>query len=162
MKPIQAARPNPFRDPSLAPDWAQLTRLGGDRVALLFEDLRARLGKIGGIQEELRYHGPEWGWGPHYRLGGASLCAVRALPGRLEAVIEVEPASLPKLLGSPSLGAGVRSIVAQLFASGSPWQAPIVLSNRTTVRDFARLVVLKSKAVEVSRARRRRPDGTGL
>lgn len=78
---------NPFCDPNVKPDWAQLTRLGGDRVAILFEELRRRIGAIGGLTEDLHFASPEEGWVPRYSLDGETIAHAHIGPGSLEATL---------------------------------------------------------------------------
>lgn len=80
---------NPFRHPDVKPDWAQLTRLGGDRVAILFEELRRRVGVIDGLVEDLHFVGPEDGWVPRYSVNGETVAFTHIGPGRLEATLHV-------------------------------------------------------------------------
>ena len=93
---------NPFRNPSAKPQWAQLTRLGGDRVAILFEDLRKRISGISGLVEELHFSGPEDGWLPRYRVGDRVLLTVQILPGSLTAQVELDESLARNLLNSPN------------------------------------------------------------
>jgi len=93
---------NPFRDPHTKPQWAQLTRLGGDHVAILFEDLRTQISGIIGLVEELHFSGPEEGWLPRYRVGHQVLLTVQILPGSLTAVVELDESLARNLLNSPS------------------------------------------------------------
>jgi hypothetical protein len=41
----------PLNDPHLNPEWAVFSRRGGDRTAILFDDLRLLLGRIQGALE---------------------------------------------------------------------------------------------------------------
>ena len=93
---------NPFRDAGAKPQWAQLTRLGGDRVAILFEDLRSQISGINGLVEELYFNGPEEGWLPRYRVGDQVLLTVQVLPGCLTAMIELDEGLAKNLLNSPN------------------------------------------------------------
>ncbi len=137
---------NPFRDPESKPEWAQLTRLAGDRVAILFEDLRGRLGKIDGLQEELHYSAV-LGWVPRYRLGESTLCMVRIMPGLLEATVELDHPLREKLLASPRVTAGIKMAIRS--ASLDESSAPVLfqLANQATVRAFANVVLFKAKFV---------------
>ena len=77
----------PFRDPNSKPDWAQLTRLGGDRVANLFEELRRRMGVVEGLTEDLYFAGPEEGWAPRYTVGGETVAVAHIRPASLGATL---------------------------------------------------------------------------
>lgn len=142
---------NPFRKPETKPDWAQLTRLGGDRVAILFEDLRARVGRLVGLTEELHYGGTEWGWTPRYRLGNETIFTVHLLPGILEATVEVDAARREKLLASTKLAAGVKAVIRDASPQGGATRARFRLSNGRAVRSFAKFVLMISKFIDRKR-----------
>ncbi len=86
---------NPFQhaaDSTLqAAPWAALARLGGDRVALLFEDLRRALGRIDSLVEALHYDEKSRRWLPRYSLAGQVILTVSVLPGILEAELQLDP-----------------------------------------------------------------------
>jgi hypothetical protein len=77
----------PFRDPESKPDWAQLTRWGGNRVANLFEELRRRIGVVEGLIEDLHFAGPEEGWVPRYSVGGETIAIAHIRPASLAATL---------------------------------------------------------------------------
>jgi hypothetical protein len=132
----------PFHDPSRKPQWAQLSRLGGDRVAILFKELRQSLGRIDGIVERLSFAGDEDGWVVQYCAGNTELFTARISPGLLEVKI-------------PSESGGVESKMLQLSAalkraiqnsqSARFWQ--FCLKNRAMVHSFASLVAARSKQI---------------
>src|SRR5579872_1139120 len=99
---------NPFNDPATKPQWAQLTRLGGDRVAILFEDLRCQIAKIDGVIESLRYSGPEEGWVAEYCADGTALFTARIFPGVLEVTMVFDGSGCAQLIGSEKLGARMK------------------------------------------------------
>jgi len=135
---------NPFRDPHAKPRWAELTRLAGDRAAILFEDLRRRLAGIDGLQEELFYAGPDDGWLPRYKAGEQVLFSAHILPGALEASIELEAPLRDRALASPRVAAGIKEALrrAALAPEGN---VRLRLSSASLVRSFARLVLMKSR-----------------
>ncbi len=138
---------NPFRDPEAKPEWAQLTRLAGDRAAILFEDLRGRLSKIEGLQEELYYGGAGCGWVPRYCRRDKILCMVRILPGLLEAEVELERPLCENLLASPRVAAGIKKAMRSASLDESSACVRVQLADQATARAFASLVLLKSKYV---------------
>ena len=79
--------------------WAQLTRLAGDRAAILFEDLRRRVGTIAGLVEELHYDSVAQCWTPRYRLGEEVLFTAHILPAALEATVTLGAGERISLLG---------------------------------------------------------------
>src|SRR2546428_9410083 len=99
---------NPFRDARSRPEWAQLTRLAGDRASILFEDFRRCLSKIDGLQEELHYGGPERGWGPRYPGHGGGLFAGRGLPGILGGTVEIQAPPFPEPLRLPKIAESLK------------------------------------------------------
>lgn len=136
---------NPFRDAGTQPDWAQFTRLGGDRVTILFEDLRGRLGAIEELSEDMHYAGPEEGWRARYRLGDALLFTARIFPGVLEATLWVSARERNRLLQRQSGGAALGKALSEAQGEGDLWAARLVLKNSSGVRSFARWVVHLSK-----------------
>ena len=127
------------------PQWAQLTRLAGDRAAILFEDLRRRVGKIAGLQEELHYFGPEQAWAPRYRIGEETLFIVRVRPGLLEAAVPLDESLRQKLLASPKLGAEIKEAIRNVSVQDPDTGIKLKLSNPATVRALVNLVLMKSK-----------------
>lgn len=140
--PISGFRP--FHDPSTKPQWAQLSRLGGDRVAILFKELRASLGKIGGITERLHFAGIEEGWVVRYGVGGAELFTARISPGKLEVKLPWESASAERPFRMPQPSAALRRSIQISQDSNS---ARICLKNRAAVRSFSSLVLARSKLI---------------
>ena len=136
---------NPFRNPKAKPHWAELSRLAGDRAAILFQELRRDIAKIEGLEEDLHYHGPAWGWAPRYRLGGRALFSAHILPGRLEASIELDDALREVSLKSLKVAASLKEAVRAMNSAGVFTALRLPLPNLTAVRAFARLVVIKSK-----------------
>lgn len=145
MRPLSEAPPNLFRDPQKKPDWAQLTRWGGDRAAILFEDLRRCVSKIEGLQEELYYGGPEWGWVPRYRLGNEVLFVAHIFPGMLEATLYLEESLCGKLLKSPAVSAHMKNAIRAAPVLHREAAVRVRLRNASLVRSFAKLVLEKSQ-----------------
>lgn len=133
---VQKLSSNPFRDPDAKPSWAHLTRLGGDRVAILFEALRKRVGSIPGLIEDLHFTGPEEGWAPRYCLGEETVAYVHIRPGILEAVLY------------PGDGGGAR----QESAAGTR-EAPVTTRSDARGKERVR-VQLASRAAASAFARR--------
>ncbi len=136
---------NPFQGPHAKPDWAQLTRLAGDRATILFEDLRRRVSKITGLQEELHYYGPGWGWAPRYHVGERTLLTVHVLPGRLEATVALEGPLRERLLTSPRVAAGIKEAIRHASIDNGTVHVRVRLSSRSDIRSLASLVLMKSK-----------------
>ncbi len=142
---MTGSRANLFRDRDTPPSWAQLTRLAGDRAAILFEDLRRRLGKIDGLREELYYHEAESGWAPRYKLGEQVLCTAHILPGILEASLELEAPLRESVLNSPRVAAVIREAVRRAPVAPGVVALRLRLSNASLVRSFATIVIMKSR-----------------
>ena len=73
---------NFYRGWNRKPEWSQLIRMAGDQAAILCNELRWHLGKLGDVREEIRYYGSELGWMPRYQFGRSTLCMVHMLPGK--------------------------------------------------------------------------------
>ena len=144
---------NPFRNPSRRPEWAQLTRLAGDRAAILFEQLRTAVGSIEGLVEELHFAGPEVGWIPRYRLGETTLFAAHISPGLLEASIELDESVCEKLLASPKTGAEFKAAIRSAITEGGTATVYVSLPTFTAVRSFARETRTKGKLVAALRTK---------
>lgn len=136
---------NPVRGPAKKPEWAQLIRLGGDRVAMLFQELRQSVGTVDGIVERL--HGSEGRWVVRYDLGGTELFTARISPGLLEAVIPLSPSDQARLLRMRSLSGTIKDAVRNSANEAGSNSIRLRLTGRRVVRSFASLVKAKSKLV---------------
>jgi hypothetical protein len=136
---------NPFRDPGTQPDWAEFTRLGGDRVTILFEDLRKRIGAIEGLSEDMHYACPEEGWRARYCLGDTLLFTARIFPGVLEVTLWVNAGERNRLLQRQSGGAALGKALSEAQGERDLLAARLELKNSSGVRSFARWVVHLSK-----------------
>ncbi len=150
MNPPLSAPQYPFRDPQRQPDWAQLTRWGGDRVAVLFEDLRKRIGKIEGLVEDLHYSGAEDGWTPRYRVGGDTLFIAHVAPGKLEVTLALDAARWEQLRSSRKAGRRMTQTLSAARLEEGKVSLRLPLSNRAAVRSFSALVVLAGKLLSAS------------
>src|SRR5579863_1397157 len=135
-----------LRDPARRPDWAQLTRLAGDRAAIRFEALRRAISGIDGLVEELCYDGPDRGWVPRYRVGAIVLASVRISPGALEAAIELDGALRERVLESPRIAGSIKQAILAAPVAGGAIQLRLRLSSLAQVRALARVMLEKSKA----------------
>jgi hypothetical protein len=145
---------NPFRGPARQSDWAQTTRLAGDRAAILLADLRRRVAGIDGLAEELQSCGGKPGWELRYRLSETTLFDVLVLPGRLEATIGLEPASVERLLGSLRVSQEIKQAIASAEQAGEH-HVRFPLASATAVRFFSRLVLAKARSLTRAAARPR-------
>ena len=134
-----------FRDAQAKPDWAQFTRLGGDRVAILFEELRTRISAISGLVEELYFSGPAQGWGPRYRVGDRVLLKVNIAPGNLGAMVEMEEMLFIKLLRSPKNAGKIKKWFRTVSIREGIALLSVRLSNRADICSLANLVVRISR-----------------
>jgi hypothetical protein len=133
--------------PAKEPGWAQLIRLGGDRVAVLFEELRRAVGKVDGIVERLHYLSGECRWAVQYCVGGIELFAVRISPGTLEVAMPLSRSDAEILLRTHNLSAGMKDAIRR-NASGTGSNAlRLPLTDRRLVRSFATAVKAKGKLV---------------
>jgi len=142
MNPFTEFRFKPFYDPSTKPQWGQLSRLGGDRVAILFKELRTSLGKIEGIIERLYFSGVEDGWVVRYCIGNTELFTARISPGSLEVKLPSDFAGPEKPFKIPQLSAALKGAV-QNSPSGNSTR--ICVRNRAMVHSFSNFVAARSK-----------------
>jgi hypothetical protein len=140
--------PDRLRNPEAKPTWAQLSRLGGDRVAILFEDLRKRIGAIDGLVEDLHFAGREEGWVPRYTVGRRELFRARILPGTLEATVRLGASEFAALVALRSVRAATKSALESNRSSEGESHAHFILKNVSDVCSFSRLIVALSGLVE--------------
>jgi hypothetical protein len=149
-----------LKDQTRKPDWAQLTRLAGDRVAILFEELRRRVGAIDGLVEELFYYGPQeasgtdqvnWGWAPRYRVGETTLFSVTIRPADLEAGITLDGVLRERLLESQRVARGIKEAIRGAPVDGDTTRLRVRLSRLAEVRALASVVLMKSKSASFTR-----------
>jgi hypothetical protein len=140
-----ADHPNPVTAGHTNSQWAQLTRLAGDRAAILFEDLRRRLGSIAGLVEELHYDGAAERWTPRYRLGEKVLFTAHILPAALEATVTLDAGERLSLLGSRRLNSTMKHLIRQTPMVEGQFSVRVRLNSRAAVREFAGLVVTRCR-----------------
>jgi hypothetical protein len=141
---------NLVRGPAKRPGWAQLVRLGGDRVAILFDELRKLVGRIDGIVERLHYSAPEGRWLVQYQAGGVELFTVRISPGLLEAGMLLSPSEIESILRLRKLCGSIRNEIRAAVAHPELCPIRFALKDRRTVRSFANLAQVKDKLVRDS------------
>lgn len=134
-----------LRDPQRPPEWAQLTRLAGDRAAILFEELRRRASAIDGLVEELIYQGPDVGWTPHYRCAATSLFSVLIRPGVLEAVVTLDCRKRERALASNRIARRIKQQIRNAPVENELTRLRVPLAKVEDIRAFASLAVLKSQ-----------------
>jgi hypothetical protein len=139
--PPNSSTRNPFCDVGAKPQWAQLTRLGGDRVAILFEDLRTQISAIDGLVEELHFNGPEEGWLPRYRVSNQVLLRVEVRPGSLTAVVELEESLAKKLLNSPAGAGRIKTWFRAAAIREGIALLRVRLSSRAHTRSLTKLIL---------------------
>lgn len=130
--------------PARRPEWAQMIRLGGDRVAVLFEELRKSLGKVDGIVERLSRSGREAGWAVRYDVSGAVMLTARISPGLLEVDIPLNPSERESLLRTRGLGERIKVAIRSLN-NEDPNLLTLPLTDRRAVLAVANLVRVKSR-----------------
>jgi hypothetical protein len=138
--------PNPFRGPARGPGWAELTRLAGDRGAILLMDLRRRISSIHTLQEEVVYN-PERGWDCVYRAGNRTLFTLHVGPALLEATMGLEGALRERLLRSSRVGRALQRTLRELPLENGTVSLRVRLSNANLVRSFARLAAIKARTL---------------
>jgi len=125
-----------------------MIRLGGDRVAVLFEELRKSVGKVDGIVERLHYSGREDGWVVQYDVSGVELMTARISPGLLEANIPLSPADRESLLRMQKLSVTIKDAIRGIPKESESDQVRVPLTNRRTVHSVANLVTAKARLAQ--------------
>jgi hypothetical protein len=125
--------------------WAQLTRLAGDRAALLFEDLRRRVGTIAGLIEELHYDDVAERWTPRYLFGAQVVFTAHILPAALEVMLTLTADERISLLGSRRLSSAMKQFLRQAPRIDGQVSVRVPLNSRAAVREFASLVVSRCR-----------------
>ncbi len=138
---------NPYLDPHVQPDWAQFTRLAGDRAAILFEELRAALGDIEGLREDVHFASEAAGWAPRYRLGEITLFVVRILPGLLEAIMDLDRSEHEALLTAKGVSQEIIAILQQASGRDTSAVIRVHLDSRSQVSRWVRLVKARCRLV---------------
>lgn len=144
---------NPLCGPGTKPEWSHFTRLGGDRAAILFEYLRAQVGTIEGLVEDLHYFGDQVGWAPRYSVGEITLFAVHISPGTLEASTELAEPLRNELLAKARISSKLKQAIHSAPVHGKSAALRMPLADRAAVRAFANVVRMKSKIVEAGRTK---------
>ncbi|MEJ2006768.1 MAG: hypothetical protein P8Z30_01195 [Acidobacteriota bacterium] len=135
--------------PAKKPEWAQMVRLGGERVAVLFEELRRSVGKIDGIVEKLCYSGREGGWVVQYRVSGVELLTMRIAPGLLEVSIPLSPSEREILPGMRNLSGTIKDAIRGISNNEVESNSVRVpLTNRRRVHSVANLVMVKARLAQ--------------
>jgi len=142
---------NLVRGPARKPGWAQLVRLGGDGVAVLFDELRKLVGRIDGVVERLHYSAGEERWVVQYRVGDAELFTVRISPGLLEAGMALNRSDAGRLLRNHNLSGTTRDAIRT--AAAEPWQGFVryPLKDRRGVRSLVNLARARKNLISNSR-----------
>ena len=138
---------NLVRGPAKKPGWAQLVRLGGDRVAILFDELRKQVGRIDGVVERLHYSAADRRWVVQYQVGGDDLFTARILPGLLEASMPLSAQETGALLGARNLSGAIRETLRGCASKAGSGSIRLTLKDRRTVRSFANLLRAKNRLV---------------
>ncbi len=99
---------NPFFGSSEKANWARLTRLGGDRVSILLDHLRKRVGVIEGLSEEVIFDAPGEGADASYRVGEEPLFTAHVAAGALEVSMCLDAAERETLLASRKISPAMR------------------------------------------------------
>jgi len=136
---------NLVRGPAKKPEWAQLIRLGGDRVAILFEELRKSVGTVDGIVERLHYSAGEARWVVQYDVGGTELFSAQISPGWLEAGMPLSRSEAESLLVRRGLSGTIKDAIRSGASEAGSNSIRFQLTDRRTVRSFASLAKAKSK-----------------
>jgi hypothetical protein len=135
---------NPFFGSDPKAEWARLTRRGGDRVAILLEDLRKRISVIEGLTEELVLIGEEAGWAPTYSLEGKTLFTAHVGKGSLGVELRMDLAERERLLASKKLSAAAKRALEGAVGVEGEFTIRLAMKGPADVGALARLIVLRS------------------
>lgn len=149
---------NLVRGPATQPGWAQLIRLGGDRVAILVDELRKSVGRIDGVVQRMHYSATEENWVIRYEVGGAELFTVRISPGVLEANVALIRPEVERLLQNPTLSKSVRGVIQNGASEEGTNSIRFLLRDRSMVRSFANLARLRNRLISNTRRGFRRME----
>jgi hypothetical protein len=127
--------------------WAQLIRLGGDHVAILFDELRKAVGRIDGVVQRLHYSSSEERWVVQYEVGDAELFAVRISPGVLEAGMALSRSEVERLLQNRTVSKTVRDVIQNSAREAGSSSVRFLLRHRRTVRSFANLARARNSLI---------------
>ncbi len=136
---------NPFFGSKLKPSWAQLTRRGGDRVAILLEDLRKRIGVIEGLTEELVFTSEAEGWAPTYRLEGKTLATAHIGAASLEVELRVDASERERLLASKRLSNTMKRMLEGARDEAGEFTIRFAIKCPADVGSVSRWIVLRSR-----------------
>ena len=141
----QRLAPEPLLSDKKRPSWGQLARRGGDRISVLFAELRTRLADIPGLIEELQFDNDSGEWEPRYRVGDRTLFRLQISPGRLDATAEFSAAEVIRLLASPRLSARIRQWLQSVSSDNEGVQLRARISTDGDASSFAALAVKLSR-----------------
>ncbi|MGA8183849.1 MAG: hypothetical protein WB819_09410 [Terriglobia bacterium] len=142
---------NLVRGPARKSGWAQLIRLGGDGVAILFGELRKLVGRIDGVVERLHYSAKEERWVVQYRVEDAELFTVWISPGLLEAGMTLNRSDVGRLLRNHNLSGTVRDALRAGATEPEQDSIRFPLKDRRRVRSFSNLARAKYRLLVSSR-----------
>lgn len=137
--------------PAKKPEWAQMIRLGGDRVAILLEELRKAAGKVDGIVEVVLFSGKRGGWVVQYEVESSELFTAHIAPGVLEVVIPLSRSEIKSLLRIRNLSGNIQEAIRQSSDGSATARVEFELMNRRRVHSFANLVMAKARFAQKSR-----------
>ena len=142
---------NLVRGPDGKPGWAHLIRLGGDGVAVLFDELRRSVGRIDGVVERLHYSPREERRLVQYRVGGAELFIVWISPGVLEAGMALNRSEVERLLLNLGLSGTIKDAIRAGVTEPGKGLVRFPLKDRGTVRSFVNLARVKNMLISNNR-----------
>ena len=127
--------------------WAQLIRLGGDRVAILFDELRKSIGRIEGVFQRLHYSAREERWVVQYRVEDAELFTVRISPGVLDARMVLSRSEVERLLQNRNLNESVKDVIHHGASGAGSSSVRFQLGDRRAVRSFVNLAKARNNLI---------------
>ena len=139
------ATDNPFFGQTQKAGWARLARVGGDRVSMLLDHLRKRVGVIEGLAEEVTFDSAGRGAGAAYSLGDKPLFVAHELPGALEVSVPLDEPERDSLLASKKISTAMRQAIEAADEEAGRYVVRFSVRSTTDVGSVAKWVVRRSR-----------------
>jgi hypothetical protein len=136
---------NPFFGSNPKTSWTKLARRGGDRVAILLEDLRKRISVVEGLTEELVLTSEAEGWAPTYSLEGKILATAHIGAASLEVELRMDAAERERLLASKRLSNTMRRALEGARDETGEFTIRFAIKRPADIASVSRWIVLRSR-----------------
>ncbi len=136
---------NPFFGQTQKAGWARLVRVGGDRVSILLDHLRKRVGVIEGLAEEVTFDGEGKGAAAAYSVADRPMFTAHVAAGALEISVRLDGRERDALLASKKLGAAMRRMLETARVEAGHCAIRFAVRTPADVGSIAKLIVLRSR-----------------